>query len=64
MAVPDIEPVAHSAFEAGIVTLYTPNSDLLVRRLIETRVAFSDLEVLPAGLEEAFVRLTQDDPSC
>ena len=63
-AVPDIEPVAHSAFEAGIVTLYTPNSDLLVRRLIETRVAFSDLEVLPAGLEEAFVRLTQDDPSC
>ena len=63
-AVPDIEPVAHGAFEAGIVTLYTPNSDLLVRRLIETRVAFSDLEVLPAGLEEAFVRLTQDDPSC
>ena len=63
-AVPDIEPVAHGAFEAGIVTLYTPNSDLLVRRLIETRIEFSDLEVLPAGLEEAFVRLTQDDPSC
>jgi len=64
-AVPDIEPVAHSVFEDGVVTLYTPSSDLLVRRLVETRVQFSELEVLPAGLEEAFVRLTRDDdPSC
>ena len=63
-AVPDIEPVAHSAFEAGIVTIYTPDSDLLVRRLFETHVEFRELEVLPAGLEEAFVRLTRDDPSC
>ena len=64
-AVPDIEPVAYSVFEDGVVTLYTPSSDLLVRRLVETRVQFSELEVLPAGLEEAFVRLTRDDdPSC
>ena len=63
-AIPDIEPIAHSAFEDGVVTLYTQHSDLVVRRLIETRVDFSDLEVLPAGLEEAFVRLTRDDPSC
>ena len=64
-AVPDIEPVAHGVFEDGVVTLYTPSSDLLVRRLVETRVQFSELEVLPAGLEEAFVRLTRDDdPSC
>lgn len=63
-ATPDLEPVAHSAFEDGVVTLYTPNSDLLVRRLVETQVEFSELEVLPAGLEEAFVRLTRDDPSC
>ena len=63
-AVPDIKPVAHSAFEYGVVTLYTPNSDLLVRRLIERQVEFSELEVLPAGLEEAFVRLTRDEPSC
>jgi len=62
--IPDIKPVAHSAFEEGVVTLYTPNSDLLVRRMIETRVEFGDLEVLPAGLEEAFVRLTRDNPSC
>ena len=60
-AVPDVEPVARSAFEAGVVTLYTPDADRLVRRLVETRVAFSDLEVLPAGLEEAFVALTRED---
>ena len=63
-AVPDIEPVARSVFEDGVATLYTPNADLLVRRLVETQVEFSDLEVLPAGLEEAFVRLTRDDRSC
>ena len=60
--VPDVEPVAQSAFEAGLVTLYTPDADLLVRRLVETRVAFSELEVLPAGLEEAFVSLTREEP--
>ena len=63
-AIPDLEPVAHSALEKDVVTLYTPNADLLVRRLFETQVEFSELEVLPAGLEEAFVRLTQDDPAC
>ena len=63
-AIPDLEPVAHSALEKGVVTLYTPNADLLVRRLFETQVEFSELEVLPAGLEEAFVRLTRDDPAC
>ena len=61
-AVPEIEPVARGTFEAGVVTLYTPDADLLVRRLVETRVAFSELEVLPAGLEEAFVSLTREEP--
>ena len=59
-AVPEVEPVARSAFEAGVVTLYTPDADRLVRRLVETGVAFSELEVLPAGLEEAFVSLTRE----
>lgn len=63
-AIPNIGPVVHGAFEDGVVTLYTPDSDLLVRRLVETQVGFSELEVLPAGLEEAFVRLTRDDPTC
>ena len=60
-AVPDVDPVSRSAFEAGVVTLFTPDADRLVRRLVETRVAFSDLEVLPARLEEAFVSLTRED---
>lgn len=63
-AIPDLDPIAHGGLEEGVVTLYTPNSDLLVRRMIETQVEFSELEVLPIGLEEAFVRLTRDDPSC
>ncbi len=58
---PALEPVTRSTFEAGVVTLYTPDADRLVRRLVETRVAFSELEVLPAGLEEAFVSLTRED---
>ena len=61
-AVPDIAPVTRCAFEAGVVTLYTPDADLLVRHLVEARCAFSELEVLPARLEEAFVSLTRDGP--
>ena len=61
-AVPeDLEPVARSAFEAGVVTLYTPDADRLVRRLVESGAPFSELEVLPAGLEEAFVALTREE---
>lgn len=62
-AVPRVEPVARSAFEAGagVVTLYTPDADRVVRRLVETGIAFRDLEVLPAGLEEAFVSLVRDE---
>ena len=61
-AVPKVEPVARSTFEAGVVTLYTSDADLLVRRLVEARSPFNELEVLPARLEEAFVNLTRDDP--
>ena len=64
-AVPEgVEPVARSGFEAGLVTLYTPDADRLVRRLVETGAAFRDLEVLPAGLEEAFVALTREEARC
>ena len=61
-AMPDVAPVERSAFEAGVVTLYTSDADLLVRRLVEARCAFSELEVLPARLEDAFVSLTRDGP--
>ena len=42
--------------------MYTSDSDRLVRRLVESRCGFSELEVLPASLEDAFVSLTRDDP--
>ena len=61
-AVPNIAPVTQSAFESGVVTLYTSDADLLVRRLVEARCAFSELEVLPARLEDAFVSLTREGP--
>ena len=44
-----------------MVALYTPDADRLVRSLVETGAAFSELEVLPAGLEEAFVSLTREE---
>ena len=60
-AVPDIGPYAHCVLEAGFVMIYTADADQLVRRLVEGRVAFSELEILPASLEDAFVSLTRDD---
>ena len=60
-AVPDVEPIARSTFEAGVVTIYSPDADRLVRHLVDTGVEFSELEVLSAGLEEAFVSLTRED---
>ena len=60
-AVPKVEPIERSTFDAGVVTLYTADADRLVRHLVESSVTFSDLEVLPAGLEEAFVSMTQED---
>ena len=59
--VPDIAPRARCELDAGVVTLYTSDSDTLVRRLVESGCDFSELEVLPASLEEAFVSLTSDD---
>jgi ABC-2 type transport system ATP-binding protein len=45
------------------VTLSSLDADATVRALIRRRVAFSDLEVTGAGLEDAFVALTEDDGS-
>ena len=59
-AIPDVGPVSHRSIDAGVVTLYTTDSDRLVRRLVDGRVEFNDLEVLPARLEEAFMSLTRD----
>jgi ABC-2 type transport system ATP-binding protein len=42
--------------------LLTPDADRLVRDLVERDVPFSDLEVRPTTLEEAFLTLTHEHP--
>jgi len=44
----------------GWVTIYTHDADALVRALVGRETTFTDLEVRPASLEEAFVKLTRD----
>ncbi len=43
------------------VTLGSLDADATVRALVSHRIAFSDLEVTGAGLEDAFVALTEDN---
>lgn len=45
----------------GVVTLETRDADATVRALYQSPVGFSDLEVTGAGLEEAFVALTDQE---
>jgi ABC-2 type transport system ATP-binding protein len=47
----------------GVVTLQTTDADATVRALYGSPVAFSDLEVTSAGLEEAFLALTGEEPT-
>jgi len=44
-------------------SLFTDDSDALVRELVHLDVAFRDLEVAPASLEEAFLALTARTPA-
>jgi len=44
-------------FENGRYSIWTHDSDSLVRQLIANNIDFSDLEILPISLEEAFLAL-------
>ncbi|GAA2618015.1 ABC transporter ATP-binding protein [Paractinoplanes durhamensis] len=44
--------------------LLSPDADRLVRDLVAADVPFADLEVRPASLEEAFLRLTRLEEAC
>ena len=59
---PDLPHVARADYAGGLHTLYTTDADAVVRALVTSGAAFSDLEVLPASLEEAFVALTEGGP--
>ncbi|MCL6568651.1 MAG: ABC transporter ATP-binding protein [Meiothermus silvanus] len=56
--VPSLEGVNKLERENGTIVLYTPDSDAVVRQLVQKNVPFSDLEVQSVSLEEAFVALT------
>ncbi len=47
--------------EDGVFTVWTRDSDALVRQLVESGVEFSDLEVLPVSLEEAFLTVLDEE---
>lgn len=57
--IPKLEGISHYERENGSVTLYTTDSDAAVRQLVKLNIPFSDLEVQPVSLEQAFVALTE-----
>ena len=58
---PDLAHVVRAeAGEGDRWSLYTDDSDALVRELVRSELPFRDLEVAPASLEEAFLTLTAD----
>jgi len=58
---PEWPEVERREFEDGRYTLWTADADALVRRLVQSGVAFSDLEVLPVSLEEAFLAVLGEE---
>jgi ABC-2 type transport system ATP-binding protein len=55
---PQLPGVVTQRRDNGRVELMTPDSDSLVRQLVSSGTAFSDLEIHAASLEEAFLTLT------
>ncbi len=56
-----LEGVTEVELRGQAVTLDSLDADATVRALVESKIAFCDLEVTGAGLEEAFVSLTSGD---
>lgn len=55
---PDLSGVDRVVTDGDRHELWTADSDALVRDLVRSGVAFSELEVATASLEEAFLGLT------
>jgi len=55
---PELAGVERSSRDGDRHELWTADADALVRDLVNTKVAFRDLEVATASLEEAFLSLT------
>jgi ABC-2 type transport system ATP-binding protein len=56
---PPLDGTVHSVRNGDRWELHTPDADALVRALVRADVPFSDLQVRPASLEEAFMSLTR-----
>lgn len=59
-ALPRLSSVVETQREAGLWTLHTHDADQLVTELVASGTSFSNLEVSPVPLEEAFLELTRD----
>ena len=57
---PDLPGVLQAERSGDRLHLLTPDADRLVRDLVTRDVAFTDLEVRPTSLEEAFLTLTRE----
>jgi ABC-2 type transport system ATP-binding protein len=57
---PDLTPVLDVVKEGGIYRIVSPDSDEVVRQLVTSGVAFSNLEIRSASLEEAIDHLAPD----
>ncbi len=55
---PDLPGLAGTERDGDRLHLLTPDADRLVRDLVARDVPFTDLEVRPTSLEEAFLTLT------
>jgi ABC-2 type transport system ATP-binding protein len=55
---PPLAGTLHSVRDGDRWELHTPDADALVRALVHADLPFTDLQVRPASLEEAFVSLT------
>ncbi|WP_457628383.1 hypothetical protein [Oceanithermus sp.] len=54
-ALPELPGVSRAERDGDLHTLWSNDTDAVVRRLVENGVAFHELEVLPVSLEEAFL---------
>ena len=59
---PDLPGIDHTERDGDRWTLHTADADALVRALVTSGAAFSDLGVARASLEEAFLTLTGTGP--
>jgi ABC-2 type transport system ATP-binding protein len=60
---PDLPGVRGVERVDGVTRLLTTDSDQFVRDLVRSGVAFSDLEIRPTSLEDAFLALTTAEPT-